>query len=247
MNYFITYVIIFIYGILIGSFLNVCIYRIPSNASITLSRSHCMNCNTPIQWYDLIPVFSFLLLRGRCRSCRMKISLQYPIIEILNGFAYLLVFYLRGFAWQSVIHCLIISSWIVVIVINYRTNIIPNGIILFNTILAFILVGLEINSSHDFYSIFEYLLGAILGGCGLLLIFQRKRQESSPLQEVCFAAAIGLVVGWKMMLIVLLIVIILSIFGAQIQRKYKKQIRKNYYGGYIAIGASFVILFNRFI
>jgi leader peptidase (prepilin peptidase)/N-methyltransferase len=100
MNVYIVFSIILIYGILIGSFLNVCIYRIPEESSIVVGRSHCMNCNTQLKWYDMIPILSYIFLRGRCRKCKEKISIQYPIIEALNGLFYVLVFYLYG--WNSI-------------------------------------------------------------------------------------------------------------------------------------------------
>ena len=78
-------IIIFLYGIIIGSFLNVCIYRLPKKENIVTTRSHCMSCGYQLKWYDLIPLFSWLALGGRCRKCRAKISIQYPVIEALNG------------------------------------------------------------------------------------------------------------------------------------------------------------------
>ncbi|MCR5687009.1 MAG: prepilin peptidase [Lachnospiraceae bacterium] len=79
------YTFVLVSGLLIGSFLNVCIYRIPKHENITTTRSHCMSCGNVIKWYDLVPVLSYLLLRGRRRNCGAKLSIQYPIIELLNG------------------------------------------------------------------------------------------------------------------------------------------------------------------
>ena len=90
------YIVIFLYGIVIGSFLNVLIYRIPKKENIVTTRSHCMNCGYQLRWYDLVPLFSYLALGGRCRKCKAHISAQYPIIEALNGVLYLLVFWKYG-------------------------------------------------------------------------------------------------------------------------------------------------------
>ena len=79
------YILIFAFGIVIGSFLNVCIYRIPQHETVVTERSHCMRCGYQLSWYDMVPVFSWLFLRGRCRKCKEPISPQYPIIEALNG------------------------------------------------------------------------------------------------------------------------------------------------------------------
>jgi leader peptidase (prepilin peptidase)/N-methyltransferase len=75
------YIVIFLFGIVIGSFLNVCIFRIPNHETVVTERSHCMRCGYQLSWYDMVPVFSWLFLRGRCRKCKEPISPQYPIIE----------------------------------------------------------------------------------------------------------------------------------------------------------------------
>ena len=77
-----------VFGILVGSFLNVCIYRIPKNENIVVVNSHCMTCGKQIKWYDLVPLVSFLVLRGKCRYCKEKLSWQYPVVEALNGILY---------------------------------------------------------------------------------------------------------------------------------------------------------------
>ena len=84
----ITYVFVFLFGICIGSFLNVCIYRLPKGESLITNNSHCMTCGTPIKRYDLIPVFSWLILRGRCRACGAKITPRYMIIELMTGIVF---------------------------------------------------------------------------------------------------------------------------------------------------------------
>jgi len=104
-----------IFGLIIGSFLNVCIYRIPRKESIAFGRSHCTNCNTVIKWYDLIPVLSYVFLRGRCRNCKTKISIQYPMVELVNGLAYLGLYMILGYRALFYILCVIISSLIVLI------------------------------------------------------------------------------------------------------------------------------------
>lgn len=104
-----------IFGLIIGSFLNVCIYRLPRKESIAFGRSHCTNCNTIIKWYDLIPVLSYIFLRGKCRKCKSKISIQYPMVELVNGLAYLGLYWLLGYIPLFYILCVIISSLIVLV------------------------------------------------------------------------------------------------------------------------------------
>ena len=86
------YIMVFLFGITIGSFLNVCIYRLPAGESLTKKNSHCMTCGTPIKWYDLVPVFSWLFLRGKCRACGSKISGRYILVESLTGIMFALTF-----------------------------------------------------------------------------------------------------------------------------------------------------------
>lgn len=107
-------VFILIIGLVIGSFLNVCIYRIPRKESIAFGASHCTKCGNRIKWYDLVPVISYLILRGRCRYCKDKISIQYPIIELVNGLAYFGLYKLFNLSLGFYISCIVFSVILVV-------------------------------------------------------------------------------------------------------------------------------------
>ena len=120
LSYIIIYVFVFIFGACIGSFLNVCIYRLPKNESLIKRNSHCMTCGEPIKRRDLIPIVSWCILRGKCRSCGAKISARYTIVETLNALLYLWVFYhfngisIRFVQHLSVCYSLLLSlysSW----------------------------------------------------------------------------------------------------------------------------------------
>ena len=147
------YIIIFLLGIVIGSFLNVCIYRIPKHENITIERSHCMNCGNVLKWYELIPVISFLLQGGKCRNCKVKLSVQYPVIELLSGILYLSVFMVCGFSIKTVPACLLSSVLIVISVIDFRTFEIPIGCNIFIFILGII------NLIFDLPHISSYVIG----------------------------------------------------------------------------------------
>jgi leader peptidase (prepilin peptidase) / N-methyltransferase len=114
--------IFLIVGLLIGSFLNVCIYRIPIKKSVVYGRSYCPKCNSLIPWYCNIPILSYIFLGGKCKYCKGEISIIYPIIELLNGIAYLLVFLAFGNTFQTIIICLFLSILIVIIMIEYKKN-----------------------------------------------------------------------------------------------------------------------------
>lgn len=119
--YIMFYLIVFLFGICIGSFLNVAIIRIPKGESLIKRSSHCMTCGAKIRIIDLIPVFSWLFLRGKCHSCGEKISPRYPIVESLNGFLYMLVFWVMDFNAESVITCVMFSLLIVVGFMDWDT------------------------------------------------------------------------------------------------------------------------------
>ena len=123
--YVIFYFIISCFGLCIGSFLNVCIYRLPAGESLTKKSSHCMKCGAKIHWYDLFPVFSWLFLRGKCRNCGEKISGRYPLVESLNWFVYLLALTFLKIEEQplnSVLTALFFSVLIVISFIDIDTQ-----------------------------------------------------------------------------------------------------------------------------
>lgn len=194
MNVFL-YIIIFIYGILIGSFLNVCIYRIPGNENIVTTRSHCMSCGYQLKWYDLVPFFSYIFLGGRCRKCKTHLSLQYPLVELLNGLLYCIIFLVNGFNPISVIYCLMTSALLVLSVIDFRTFEIPFGINLFIGILGLLRVGLDGANWTD------YLWGFGSVSTFLLLLFFLTKGRGIGGGDIKLMAAAGLVLGWKLNLL----------------------------------------------
>ena len=149
----ILYLLIFLYGIVIGSFLNVCIYRIPLGESIAKERSHCMSCGYQLRWFDLVPLFSWLALGGKCRKCKAPISPQYPIIEAVNGVLYVLIFAVNGLNIVSILYCLMASALLALSVIDFRTYEIPFG---FNVFIA--VLGL-VRLATDFGNWSEYVIG----------------------------------------------------------------------------------------
>ena len=112
--------LIFAFGLIIGSFLNVCIYRIPRHESIVFDRSHCTKCGTQIIWYDLVPVFSYLFLLGKCRNCKEKISIIYPTIELTNALAYVGLYLLFGLSYITLALSILVSVLIVIIMIKIK-------------------------------------------------------------------------------------------------------------------------------
>jgi leader peptidase (prepilin peptidase)/N-methyltransferase len=117
--YFLFSALIFVFGITVGSFLNVCIYRIPRGESISFPPSHCTVCKNKIKWYHLIPILSYVFLKGRCAYCGSKISIRYPFIETINGIGWVLIFLILDMDIRAVLLMIIFSILLVVIMIIY--------------------------------------------------------------------------------------------------------------------------------
>ena len=191
----IPYLVIFIFGITIGSFLNVCIYRIPLHESIVTAPSHCMSCGEKLKWFDMVPVFSWLVLGGRCRSCKTKISAQYPIIEGVNGILYVVICVVNGLNYMSLVYCLMASALLVLSVIDWRTYEIPFGINVFLFVLG--ITGTVLDSSNWI----EHLIGAVCvsGILGILYLLSNGSAIGGGDIKLMFAC--GLILGWKLILL----------------------------------------------
>ena len=189
------YILIFTFGIVIGSFLNVCIYRIPMHETVVTERSHCMRCGYQLSWYDMIPVFSWLFLGGKCRKCKEPISPQYPIVEATNGVLYLLVFAVCGFGLDSIIYCLMASALLVLSVIDWRTYEIPIGINIFILVLGILHIVI------DYQNWLDYVIGFFSISIVLLILFYVSGGRAIGGGDVKLMAAAGVVIGWKLIIL----------------------------------------------
>ena len=187
----ILYIIIFIYGIIFGSFLNVCIYRIPEKKSIAKERSHCMQCGYQLKWYDLVPVFSYLCLGGKCRKCKTHIAVQYPVVELANGILYLLVFLVNGFEISSFLYCFLASALIVLSVIDFRTFEIPFGINVFIFVLGVVRV------ITDYENWLDYVIGFFAVSSFMAIVILLTKGNGFGGGDMKLMAAAGLLIGWK--------------------------------------------------
>lgn len=189
------YILIFTFGIVIGSFLNVCIYRIPMHETVVTERSHCMRCGYQLSWYDMIPVFSWLCLGGKCRKCKEPISPQYPIVEATNGVLYLLIFAVCGFGLDSIIYCLMASALLVLSVIDWRTYEIPIGINIFILVLGILHIVI------DYQNWLDYVIGFFSISIVLLILFYVSGGRAIGGGDVKLMAAAGVVIGWKLIIL----------------------------------------------
>ena len=185
-------IIIFVSGLIIGSFLNVCIYRIPIHKTIVKGRSYCPNCNHLIPWYQNIPIISFLILRGKCSSCKTPISFRYPIVELLSGILFLAVFLFFGFTWESLFTVLFFSILIVVSFIDIDLRIIPNELIISLLILGAIHA---VYRSVQFGIAWYYWVLGFIAASAVLLILGLIVADSIGGGDIKLMAAAGLFVG----------------------------------------------------
>lgn len=223
-------IIVFIFGILIGSFLNVCIYRIPKKENITTTRSHCMACGNVIKWYDLVPVLSYLILGGKCRFCKAKLSVQYPIIELLNGLLYCLVFAVKGFTIESVLTCALCSALIVIAVIDWRTYEIPFGLNVFIACIG------AVRLATDYSNWTDYLIGAVCVSGFLLILYLVTKGRGIGGGDIKLMAAAGLFLGWKNIILAFVIGCILGSIIHLIRMKVSKAEHVLAFGPYLAAG-----------
>jgi len=231
--------IIFLYGIIIGSFLNVCIYRIPLKENIVTTPSHCTQCGHRLQWYELFPIVSYLFLRGRCRKCGSKISIQYPIIEGLNGVLYVWVFLIHGLTPESVLYCLCASALIVLGVIDFRTYEIPAGINMFLGIAGIIRV------LYDSENYMDYIIGFVGVSGFLFLIYIITRGKGIGGGDIKLMAVSGLILGWKYNILAFVLGCIIGSAIHLIRMKISKKGRVLAFGPYLSVGIMIAILYGK--
>jgi len=195
----------FAIGAIIGSFLNVVIHRYPREESIVFPGSHCPQCNAPIRWFDNIPVLSFLVLRGRCRSCSAVISWRYPLVELANALFYLAVYLRTGPTVSFVVAAAVISMTITLIYIDADIQILPDAIDIPGIVIGIgagaLGLGLSTSSLMLADSFLDSLAGALLGAAILLAMIGAywlvRRAEGMGLGDVKMLAMIGAITGWR--------------------------------------------------
>ena len=242
------YFLIILAGAVLGSFANVCIYRLPIQKSIVGGRSFCPKCKKKIVWYDNIPIISFLSLNRKCRKCKKIIPIQYFLVEILNIVLFSIIYFVFGISFTSLLLMILAFVFIIIFFIDLKHYIIPN-------ILTFPLMILGFVKSFDpnLNSLFPNYLNSLIGGIfgyGIIwsIIFfykQIKNKEGMGLGDAKLLAAIGFWFGWISIpfvifssSIVALILVIPSLLNKS--RKFSSQIP---FGPFIIIGCILYIIF----
>jgi len=246
------FIIIFIFGLVIGSFLNCVVYRLNEGISFSSGRSFCPNCKHTLAWYDLVPVFSFLFLRGKCRYCGQKISWQYPIVEISTGLIFLLVSITTFDPQLSILNslfpmvCLLaVSSLLIIIFIfDLKWYIIPDKVL-------FIAAG--ITAVFHLYNFFlglyskDQALGFLFsatGACAFFLaIFLLTRGRAMGFGDVKLAFFMGLFLGWPKIIVALFLAFLIgAIIGLILIALKKKGLRSEIPFGPFLITGLFIAL-----
>jgi len=247
---------VFIIGLCIGSFLNVVILRALSNESIVFPASKCPKCQHPLLWWHNIPVLSYILLRGKCRFCKEKISIQYPIIELLTGIAFVLAFLKYGLTFNLILALIIISLFIVIAGTDWREKVVFDvhtyslmGIGLFCAILTTGIMMYEdwsllgrVNFSTEWFihnPITVALLGLILGFVGMEIIsrlgylFAGSRAFGEG--DSFIAAGLGTILGWQALIPLLILSVMIQIV-AILPVFIKKEIEQKNWMTIISLG-----------
>ncbi|MCR1975954.1 prepilin peptidase [Clostridium sporogenes] len=235
-------IIVLILGIIIGSFLNVCIYRIPKGESIIYPPSYCEKCGVNIKLCDLIPVISYMILRGKCRCCKSKISLRYPLIELITGILFLSIYYLCGLNLNFIKYIIFVSFIIIIGLIDLDTTDVYSKTTISAMIIGVIYILIE--KFYFGYDIKTYIYAVLLCTTIIgIIIFTTKGMGSGDLD---IYIVVSLFLGFK---ITAMTIFFSFIFGALIGILLivsKRKTRKDYvpFGPFIAIASIFSVLFG---
>ncbi len=183
------YLILFILGLAVGSFLNVLIDRLPKGEDIFLSRSHCDHCHKSLRWFELVPVVSYLIQAGRCRRCHHLLSLQYPIVEISTGIIFVLIdiFFAKYLVFGSVLA----SSLLVIFVADLKYQIIPDSMLVLGLVSSLFLPVFSLS----------HFLSAVVSAIFFYLLYLITKHRGMGFGDVKLTFLLGLLLGWQLTLV----------------------------------------------
>ena len=202
MNVWLT-VLLGLLGLIVGSFLNVCIYRLPRRESVNWPGSHCTACNRPLSWYENVPIISWLVLRGRCRTCGERISFVYPLVELITGVLFVAGYAIYGWTPMLAVRLAFACAMVVLFAIDLRHHLLPNVITVPGIVIGFLL-SLFLPPGWK-----ASLIGLIAGGGVLFAIaegyYRLRGVEGLGMGDVKMLSMIGAFLGWKLMLVTLIL------------------------------------------
>ena len=243
------YIGIFLLGAIFGSFSNVCIYRLPNNKAISKGRSYCNSCNKEIRWFDNIPLISYIILRGKCRSCNAKISFQYVLVEFLSGISFVFIYYVFGLSITSVLLAILSICFIIIFFIDLKHYIIPNELTFPLMVIGF-LKSFDPNLNQ---AIFPNYINSLIGGLVgysiiwlIIFIYKKIRnREGMGLGDAKLLAVVGFWFGWLSIPFTIFIssLVALILVVPSILNKSRKMTSQIPFGPYIIIGCIIYISF----
>lgn len=246
MNPWVLYSFIFATGLAVGSFLNVLIYRLPRNKGVVGGRSYCPNCNDKIAFYDNIPLISWVILGGKCRKCKKPISLRYPVVELLNGVAWMFFFSRYSVTPEFYIYSYLFSVLLVIFMVDLDFQIIPDYITISGMIL-----GLGVSFLPGGLTIWQSLTGLLVGGGVLFIVAELGdrifKKESMGGGDIKMAAMLGAFLGWQKVILIFFSSAFIGMIISIILMAFSKKLRENRvipFGPFIAIAALLAILYG---
>jgi len=229
-----------LFGLVLGSFLNVVIARVPAGTSIVHPGSACPGCSAPLVWYDNIPLLSFVALRGRCRACGMRISWRYPLVEAITAAVLVAAYAAFGLSAEFLIACVLLPALVAMTAIDLQHQMIPDAITL-----PGIPVGLLINVATARTSWVDSVIGILVGG-GLFLVIILASRGGMGGGDLKLGAMLGAFLGWRALLVALFIAIVLGgVIGAVLlatgRRGRKDPIP---FGPFLAVGGAMALFWG---
>jgi leader peptidase (prepilin peptidase)/N-methyltransferase len=230
----------FLLGSIIGSFLSVCIFRIPRGESIIAPGSHCPLCGSKINWYDNIPIVSYIVLLGRCRSCKGRISPVYPTVELLTATSFLILIRRYGVCPDLFIMAALTSALIVISFIDLKHHVIPDVIVYPGMV-----VGAAWVLGRHWNNILYYFIGWLLGG-GILYLAAVASKGGMGGGDVKLGAMLGLFAGWEKILVALFLSFLFGSIVGLVLIALRKKGRKDPipFGPFLSIGGFISIIWG---
>jgi len=246
----VLYLITFIFGSIWGSFSNVCIHRIPENISVVTGRSHCPTCKAQIKWHDNIPLFSYFLLKAKCRDCSTKINIKYFLVELISAINFVVIFYFFGISLTTLLFFILSICFVIIFFIDLKHFIIPNE-------LTYLLMVIGLLKSFDpnlNTTLFPNLVNSLIGGLfGYIIIWliifiykKLRNKEGMGLGDAKLLSAIGFWFGWASIPFIIFfssVIALLSVVPDIIKNK-KNLSSQIPFGPYIIIGCLMFLIFN---
>lgn len=232
----------FLLGTIFASFINLYVLRFLRGESIIFPRSHCDNCNHTLNWYELIPIVSYLALKGKCKCCKQKIGITSLIAELFLGFAFSLVYMIYGYSINTLIGFLLASTLLAISISDFKEMIILDSTLITSTILSYILIYLEFGLRGIYKSFLYGVFGFVLFFLVKLIGDKVYKRESLGGGDVKLAFLMGSILPYNLFLIAIIIGSLVALPYALIMSLYKK--KELPFGPFLALGLFIVFLFK---